>query len=169
MTYFYKIAGLAVLALLVQFQAVAQPQPKVGDAIGDWIFTCQALSASQTACALTQTIVEKETKQPVLHLTLRKLGQDQQLALIANVPLGVYLASGIAGKVDEGEQFNLIWQICTKEICQAALALDDAKRAAFQAGSKLLIGFKPRPDAQPYTVAASLKGVTAGLAALDAQ
>ncbi len=146
--------------------AQAQTAPKVGDAIGDWIFNCQALSAARTVCVLQQTIVQKESKKPVMRLTLRRLGRDQKLGLVVRVPLGVYLATGIGGKVDEGEQFNLIWQTCTQQGCQAALSLDDGQKTAMKSGKRLLIGFKGRPDADAVTVAASLKGVTAGLKAL---
>jgi len=116
---------------------------------------------------LNQTIVEAKSKKPILQLALRKLGKEQNLALVVNVPLGVYLASGIGGKVDDGKQFGLIWQSCTKSGCQAALGLDGATREALEKGKKLLIGFKTRPDSKTITVAASLKGVTAGLKALD--
>ena len=159
--------GLA-LGLMVT-AAQAQTAPKVGDAIGDWIFNCQALSATQTVCVLQQTIVQKESKQPVMRLTLRKLGKEQKLGLVVRVPLGVYLATGIGGKVDEGKQFNLIWQSCTKQGCQAALSLDDGQKTALKSGKQLFIGFKARPDKDAVTVAASLKGVTAGLKALGVE
>lgn len=147
----------------------AQTAPKVGDAIGDWIFNCRALSATETLCFLNQTIAEAKSKRQIMSLTLRKVGPEKKLALIVNVPLGVYLATGIGAKVDEGEQFNLIWQTCNQQGCQAALSLDEAKKKALKSGKQLLVGFKGRPDAKAVTVAASLKGVTAGLKALGVE
>ena len=41
-----------------------------------------------------------------MSLTLRKVGPEKKVALIGNVPPGVYLATGIGAKVDEGEQFT---------------------------------------------------------------
>lgn len=42
----FKIVCTAVLALdAMASAATAQSAPKVGDAIGDWIFNCRALSA----------------------------------------------------------------------------------------------------------------------------
>ena len=137
------------------------------DGIGDWIFNCEALSVTETVYMLTQTIVKADSNQPVLQLALRKFGTGQGLVLIVNVPLGIYLASGIVGKVDEGEQFNLIWQSCVTQGCQAALGVDDRLKKAMQTGKQLFIGFKPRPGAETFTIAVSLKGVTAGLKALD--
>ena len=46
------------------------------------------------------------------------------------------------------------------------MSLDEAKTKAMKLGEKLLVGFKGRPDAKAVTIAASLKGVTAGLKAL---
>lgn len=85
------------------------------------------------------------------------------------MPLGIYLATGIGAKVDEGKQFNLIWQTCTQQGCQAALSLDSEKKTAMKSGKQLFVGFKARPDADAITVAASLKGVTAGLKALGVE
>jgi len=42
----FKIVCAAALALgAMASAATAQSAPKVGDAIGDWIFNCRALSA----------------------------------------------------------------------------------------------------------------------------
>lgn len=165
---FYKFTAGAVFLFFASCSDAIRAEPKVGDRIGDWVFSCRALSATRTVCALNQTIVESKSKKAVLQLALRKLGKERRLALVVNVPLGVYLATGIGGKVDEGEQFSLVWQSCNSQGCQAALGIDDMLKQAMKAGSKLFIGFKPRPDAETFTVSASLKGVTAGLTALDA-
>jgi len=169
--HWYKIVwvvGLGGIAYLLTSD-IAQAQPKVGDSVGDWVFNCRALSANQTQCALNQTIVETKTNRQILRLTLQKLGKEQKLALIVGVPLGVYLAAGIGGRVDDGKQFNFIWQSCTKGGCQAALGLDKPLKKALQTGKKLFIGFKLRSDSKTFTVAASLKGVTSGLKALNVQ
>ncbi len=103
----FKIVCTAVLALdAMASAATAQSAPKVGDAIDDWTFNCRVLSASETVCGLNQRIVETKSKRPIISLTLRKVGPEKKLALIVNVPLGVYLATGIGAKVDEGEQFT---------------------------------------------------------------
>ena len=90
-------------------------QPTVDDRIGDWTIQCKALSKAQTVCALTQTIVNTRTKQPVLRVTLRKLGESGNLDLIVDAPLGIDLVTGMIGKVDKGKQFTFVWQSCTKQ------------------------------------------------------
>ena len=138
----FKIVCAAALALGAMASATAaQSAPKVGDAIGDWIFNCRALSASEAVCGLNQRIVETKSKRPIISLTLRKVRPEKKLALIVNLPLGVYLATSIGAKLGEGEQFNQIWQTCTQQGCQAALSLDEAKTKAMKSGEKLLVGF----------------------------
>ena len=97
-------AGMLLCASALPLSA--QTAPKVGDSIGDWIFNCRALSATETVCGLNQRIVETKSKRPIMSLTLRKVGPDKKLALIVNVPLGIYLASGIGARIDEGAQFT---------------------------------------------------------------
>ena len=59
------------LVLGLTFTAAhAQSPSKIGDAISDWIFNCQALSAAQTVCILQQTVVQKKSKQAGMWLTL---------------------------------------------------------------------------------------------------
>tara|TARA_Y100000588_G_scaffold364869_1_gene428940 strand:- start:441 stop:953 length:513 start_codon:yes stop_codon:yes gene_type:complete len=164
-----QLTGAALVSAIAAFATPVwgQAQPKVGDHIGDWVFNYRALSAKETRCALYQRVVEANSNRKILRVSLQKLGRDRKLALIASVPLGVYLTTGIAAKIDEGEQFNLIWQSCTNTGCQAALRLNDAQVAALKKGEKLFIGVKVRPNTDTFTVAASLNGVTAGLKALD--
>ena len=106
-----RIAAIALCTtLVVAVVKSSNAEPKVGDRIGDWKFQCQALSEKQNVCALTQTLINSETKKRVLTLVLRRVGKDKKLALFATAPLGIFLATGIAGKIDGGKQFNFIWQ-----------------------------------------------------------
>lgn len=148
--------------------AAGHAEPKVGDRIGDWTFQCRAVSANKNVCSLNQTLVDKETRQPRLALTLRRIGSDRKLALFVMAPLGVFLAAGIAGKVDEGKQFDFAWQRCTRQGCQAAAIVDAELEGALKAGARLRVAFKLQPSAEFITYAASLKGVTQGLTAIDA-
>lgn len=164
-------AALAILVLLTGSGAAAQQTPKVGDLIGDWTFQCQALSASETRCALVQNIVDKETDRQILGVVLRKLGDnDEKLGLFITAPLGIFLGAGVAAKVDDGEQFPLILQTCTAQNgCLSAVEVDEKRLEALQTGSRLLVGFKPRPDAKTLTVPVSLNGLREGLRALESK
>ncbi len=153
--------------LIVGLSGVGNAEPKVGERIGDWRFQCKALPTNQNVCVLSQTLVNAETKKPILSLVLRRVGKDKKLALITIVPLGVFLAPGIAGKVDDGKRFKFVWQICTTQGCQAAAVVDAELKRTLKAGKRLLIGLRAQPNAKPIALGASLKGVTQGLRVLD--
>ena len=148
-------------------KAAAAPAAKsgarVGEKIGDWTFQCLAVSATQNVCALTQVLGNPKTNQRILALTLRAAGKDNKLLLLAQAPLGVFLPAGLVGKIDDREQFNFSWQRCTRQGCQAAAQINDARKAALKAGKNLLLGFKVQPAAKTIALTASLKGITQGL------
>ena len=120
--------------LIVGLSGVCNAEPKGGERFGDWRFQCKALKTNQNVCVLTQTLANAETKKPILNLVLRRVGKDKKLALMTIVPLGVSLAPGIAGKVDDGKRFNFVWQICAVQGCQAAALVDDKLKKALKAG-----------------------------------
>lgn len=167
-----RVAAAALLAILVTTggtaPAAAQGTPKVGDQIGDWVFQCQALSASETRCALVQNIVDKNTRNRVIGAVLRRVGPDgDKVGLFIAAPLGIYLGAGIAAKIDQGEQFSLQLQSCTvKSGCIAGIEVDAGRLEALRKGKRLLVGFKTTAGAKTVTVPVSLKGVTDGLKAL---
>ncbi len=162
-----RISTIVLCAtLMVGFVKSSNAVPKE-DRIGDWNFHCKALSDKQNVCALIQTLVDTETKKRVLTLVLRRVGKDKKLALFATAPLGIYLAAGIAGKVDDGKPFTFIWQRCTTQGWVAVAVVEAELEKALKSGNRLLIGFETQPNAQTIALGASLKGVTPGLKALD--
>ena len=148
-------------------KSAAVPAPKagarVGEKIGDWTFQCLAVSATQNVCALTQVLGNPKTNRRILALTMRPAGKDNKLLFLAQAPLGVFLPAGLVGKIDDREQFNFSWQRCTRQGCQAAAAISDARKAALMSGKNLLLGFKIQPAAKTIALTASLKGITQGL------
>ena len=154
------------VAMLSLLGGNAISQTKVGDRIGDWVFRCQAVTATQSNCFIDQSLAEEKSKREIARLTLRKVGADGDLALLVRVPLGVHLATGLAGKVDNGEQFAFIWQSCTQQGCVGAVMVEEGLRWALAKGKDLMIGFKVRPDSKTLTIKASLDGIAMGLQAI---
>jgi len=162
------LIGLSALA----FSGAATAQdakPKVGERIGDWTFQCQAIAADENVCGIIQTIADNNTKRQVLAIAVRPLGQEKRLAMFVTAPLGIFLGSGIGGKIDDGEQFKFNLQSCTQRGCQAAIAVENDRLTELKKGERLLIGFKARADANTITVPVSLKGFTAGLKAMGSR
>jgi len=165
--YLRKLTAALCATLVAGFVNSASTQPKAHDRGLDWRIECNVQLVNQNVCALTQTLVSAETGKRVLELVLRRVGKDRKLALTVVTPLDVFLAAGIAAKVDGGEQFNLVWQRCTAQGCQAMVAVDATLEKALKAGRHLLVGFKNKANAEAVTVSASLKGIAQGIRALD--
>ena len=158
-----------LIAAVPAFATTGHAQTKVGERIGDWTFQCQAISAKETICALTQAFINKQANQRILTLTLRPFGPDKKLMLFALLPLGVYLPTGLTGTIDDGTPFFYTWQRCTNQGCEASTEIDATRRTAMKAGKVLAVSFKGQADAEPLVVSASLKGITQGLKELGVE
>ncbi len=78
--------------------AVAEPEPD--KRFGDWLHECEPGDGKERVCALTHTAPTSDGKGTLLKLTIRKLGKKQTTVLVALTPLGIYLPTGVVGKVD---------------------------------------------------------------------
>lgn len=165
------LAGLA-LVLLTGASLTPTPtraQTQVGEEIGDWTFQCQAISGKETICAITQVFVNQQNRQPVLVLTIRTLGIEKKLMLVANAPLGIYLPEPIVATIDDGPQLTFAWQRCTQQGCEASAEINDESRAAMKAGTRMKIAFKANAGGDPVTFDGSLNGITRGLKEIGAE
>ena len=166
-----RLATALVLAsLLGSNSAFAQAaKPKVGDRIGAWTFQCQALSAEDTVCALVQISADAKTNRQLMKAVVHPVGKekDRKLRLVVTLPLGIFLATGIAGKIDEGKQFNFVLLTCRQNGCEAAVDIDDKMKRAMRAGKQLVVAFKPRPNSDAFGVRVSLDGFTVGVRTLE--
>ena len=165
-------AFLGLAAAFIALPAIAQDaKPKLGERIGDWVFQCQALSADENICGLVQTIIDNKTKRQVVGIAVRYAGQGEKkrLGMFVTVPLGIFLGSGIGGKIDTSEQFKFNLITCNQRGCQGATEIKASMLAGLKKGERLIIGFKARADTKTIAVPVSLKGFTAGLKAIDAR
>ena len=163
------VAGLAIVFLTGASLTPTRAQTRVGEKIGDWTFQCQAISAKDTICAITQVFINQQNRQPVLVLTLRSVGIEKQLTLIARAPLGVYLPEPVTATIDDGAQLAFAWQRCSQQGCEATAKIDDQSRTAMKAGNRMQIAFKAQAGGDPVTFNASLSGVTQGLVEIGAE
>lgn len=159
------------MAFLVAPAAAQDAKPKVGERMGDWVFQCQAISATENICGMVQTVIDNKTKRQVVGIAVRYAGKGdkRRLGLFVTVPLGIYLGSGIGGKIDSSEQFKFNLQSCNQRGCQGAAEIKPDMLVDLKKGSRLIIGFKARADSKTIAVPVSLNGFTDGLKAIDAQ
>ena len=169
----FRIAAfIGLFAAVLGLPAAAQEsKPKVGDRIGDWVFQCQAVSANQNICGIIQTVIDNNTKRQVVAVAIRYAGtgEAKRLGMFVTVPLGIFLGSGIGGKIDTSEQFKFNLQTCNQRGCQGAAEITPAMLADMKKGQRLIVGFKARADANTIAVPVSLNGFTDALKAIDAQ
>ncbi|MBT5109840.1 MAG: hypothetical protein HOM25_14260 [Rhodospirillaceae bacterium] len=163
----YSRAFLLLAAMTVAVPAHAQDAPKVGDRLGDWVFNCRALSATQTICGVSQGLSDTKTKNQIMQLTVQKSATGANPSLFVVLPQGVYLGENVQGKINDKTSLKFIWQKCSKNGCQASAALDKDTVSAMKKGQKLEIGFKVTADGKVIKINASLKGIAKGFAALD--
>ncbi len=157
-------SALFIFACL--FHTAASAEAKVGDRFGDWVFECQALAADMNVCALTQMILNKKNNRRHVKLILMNGGGEKDQELLAVLPLGIHLPSGVSAAVGQDKPFPLTVQNCTQQGCKATANLDGALLKTMQSGDKLTISFSRQPAAKPVVVEGSLKGLTEGLKAL---
>lgn len=177
-----KTRTLAVAALISGALAIsaapttaaaqtAQPkkasEAKPGQQIGDWTYKCEKLSKTETACGIIQRVADRGTKREVLGVTVRAIGdKNRELAMVVTVPLGTFLGTGIAGKVDDNKQFSFHLQSCTVNGCQAAIVLKGQLLDEMKKGKRFIVGFKAHPGPKNIIIPVSLKGFDKGLALL---
>jgi len=162
-----RIATLALAALLPAAGALAQTAAPVanGTAFGDWAIRCQAIGVQQTQCNLVQELSLADTGGLVARVLVTEL--QGAPALIGHVPIGAYLPSGMVYQVegDDTPQREMIWQRCLGNICEGALALDDAEIERLSQGT-MLFGYRPAPGVEPVVVRMQLDGFGDGVAAI---
>jgi len=99
------------------------------------------------------------------------------VGMFVTVPLGIFLGSGIGGKIDGEKQFKFNLQSCktaklqscSQRRCQAGVAIKGKQLAALKKGKRLIIGFKVRANAKTIAVPVSLTGFSDGLKAISAK
>ena len=169
----HRIATLApalALALAVFSPltgAVAQQAGSVenGTTFGNWVIGCGAETTQPTQCNLVQDLRIAESGALVARVLVTELQGGP--ALIGQVPIGAYLPSGIVYQVegDDTPQRELIWQRCLGELCEGALALDDAEIERLSQGT-MLLGYRPAPGSDPMILRIQLDGFGDGVAAI---
>jgi len=142
---------------------------------GDWALRCpkgkgvkKGTPKQEDSCVLTQQIMIEKSKSPIVTFVFVYAGKPQTLHAILRAPLGVALPPGLLLQIDEDKASSSNWQFnyCEPGGCLAAGRITPQLRKKFQAGKKAQISFRAL-NGRTVTVPASLRGVTAGLNALD--
>ena len=140
-----------------------------GSTIGNWVVQCEAVTVSETACRVQQSLSVAETGQMIA--TFVAVPRPGGAAvLVAQVPIGAHLPSGAVYRPDgvEGaEQVEMIWQRCLGPICEAAVEISAAELAGFTEAGAILFGYRMRADSDPIIVPVSVARLQEALAAIS--
>ena len=152
-----------------QAEAEAEADTVVGNGqrIGAWTVSCVAVAAGQTSCTLAQRITRTADGAFVADVVALRDGEDKTY-LLARVPIGAALPSGFAMREEDSEEMmQFAWQVCSAQLCEALLEIDDAQLAALSAeDNSMIAAFRPTLRAEPFVFQLSLAGMQEGLDAL---
>ena len=153
-----------------QAQTQAQGAQNEGTRHGDWLHSCRTPKDKPEVCLLVQKVSRKvgDKNQVLMSTVVRHLGPEKKLGFVFTLPLGLRLPPGLELRVDDkGPTQTIPYQICYQVGCQAWFVLDDAWLARLKAGLKATVKVRNR-SGRVLTVPMSLKGLTAGIRAINA-
>ncbi|WP_407495603.1 invasion associated locus B family protein [Pseudooceanicola sp. MF1-13] len=140
-----------------------------GQRFGAWTVTCEALAVNETACVLSQTLVQTEGNNFLAEILAFWSGDGSSSYMAARVPNGVYFPSGFAFKPEDSEERQtFVWQSCSRELCEALIEIDAETLKELEAGAPVFAGYRPRLGADPMVFQLNLDGIGEGMDALQA-
>lgn len=178
---FGVIAGVA--AALIAGTATAQestteaaeaeaPRERVmnGQPFGAWAVACEAIAVGETACMLSQRLVQSSNDTFLAELLAFWNPDGTQAFVSARVPNGVFFPSGLAmrpdGAEDDSAQIEFAWQSCTAQLCEALVELDVDAMSDFEGEGAMVAGYRPSVTAEPLVFRVNVAGLEDGLMAL---
>ncbi len=168
----FLLGAPAVAAQDSADQESAQPERVANGArFGQWAVRCQALAVNETACMLEQRLVRSSDGAFLTELLAFSSPDGTKNYLSARVPVGVYFPHGFAFRpvADEEGEIRMIWQSCSRDMCEALIELDAGTLGELEkAEGGLVGGYRPALLAEPVVFRFSVAGASEGLAALDA-
>ncbi len=128
---------LAVITIWVLAAPAVAADTEEPQLFKDWKLRCkQPEGADKKMCQITQHIVLKENKRPLLRVAVAYIPkQDGRLGVILTLPLGIALPPGIILTVDNGEPRRLPIEYCIRAGCRVHLTLDDTLLCSFKSGN----------------------------------
>lgn len=144
----------------------------VAETHGDWEIRCiRAEEGQPEPCQLYQLLLDEQGG-PVAEFNVFDLPDEGQVVAGATIvtPLDTLLPPGLRLRVDEGPTAEYPFAFCQPIGCFARLGLTAANVDSFRAGGDAYVTIVPLPAPdQEVVLEASLRGFTAGYAALEAR
>ena len=158
------VAGSCFLGFVPSVEAA----PKDGQAFQDWMVKCEGGDGKAERCFAFQNIVYTQSGQRLLTLAAGYLGPKGEPWILLTLPLGIFLPSGVALKVDKGQRIDTPFKICTAKGCETGIPLDDVLLQTMHRGLVARIAFLDGTARRQITVPVSLMGFAAAFRTLTA-
>lgn len=142
--------------------------PGTSQAFGDWVLHCTKSLKGEEVCAMHERIMAADTKLPVAAFAIARNKDSHELRLAAILPLGLDIPAGVTGKAGD-VPLTFTVQTCLRRGCIASTTVDDKLLESLRGSEAFSTTFRLRGVAEAVTIPVSLKGLDAGLKALDAR
>ncbi|SLN22768.1 invasion associated locus B family protein [Roseisalinus antarcticus] len=168
-------AALTPAVAAQETEAAAQPEPPRervtnGQRFGAWAVTCEAIAVGETACVLSQRLVQSGGDAFLAEMLAFWSADGTESYVAVRVPNGVFFPSGFAIRAadapEDAEQTMFEWQSCSPDLCEGLLRLDPEALEEFEGAGEVLAGYRPGLRAEPLVFRMSVSGLAEGLAAL---
>ncbi len=165
--------ALATALVCLSFAALAQetlpPAPEMTTATyRAWTLRCVASAGDGNlpVCEVGQTLTAAETGSPVARIALGRLGADQPVKLVVQVPTGVWLPADVRIDAPDGRSLTANFIACG-QLCAAEAFPDEAFIATLKSAQAAATLTFQNGAQQPVEVEISLDGLATALAALE--
>jgi invasion protein IalB len=154
------ILGVLLLLPISISSAIAQnPHAKI---FGDWRIRCNTPTGAPADCTMFQNVVVKGSGQPVLQAVFGYMDGAKTPVGVFVTPLGIYLPPGLTLQIDEGQVYEMNFEICGRSGCRVRFSVDENLLKTFKVGNTAKIVFQSGVQ-KPVEIPLSLKGFTAAL------
>ena len=185
------LCSLFLLAMTSPGQAQTQPQPQqpqaqgtapgglapqprqrlepTGQSFGDWRLICSvpndptAAPQPPQACFISQRVVDPNSQQPVLVVTIGYFTARRLPGALLSMPLGIPLSTGVQISVDGRPLSTVPFEVCRRDGCQTFVQLNETLINSFKAGNQGAATVRTG-ERSAFNVPFSLQGFTAGFA-----
>ena len=154
--------GIAALAA-----AGVSADPEKGKTFGDWIIACAETQTERNNPCFARQIQVTENQEGagdgrsrrLIDMRVGFLGPNGEPAVVALLPLGIYIPAGVALRIDYANPIPLRLEFCTRMGCRAVKILDQDQLFALQMSNELSIRFSPRLSGKLASIRLSPKGL----------
>lgn len=151
--------NLGLISALLWAMPAAAEALRNGDVLGDWKYSCVAISEGQTNCAFTQTILLEPDTPPLARITFQRDVEPEQVVVSLLVPLGSELSfSPMLAAGDQGLAVPYI--VCMSDGCVAQALVSVESIASFLISDQLAVIYKRYGEDGMVRIPASSNGLT---------